>query len=981
MANNDSDFKILFLNVRTLSEQKLKILISILILTYSIIFINEVNYKQKYLDDLPTDIGQYHYDERTPRLGMICRQSINFKYNGPGLIIDQERSFTDKTCVQTNFYTFSVSNYVFDIENVYVLPETNATNTKILKEFLTDRANSTRPYISGGDFNINWKKTTARKTFQIPTAKQLVTGITRISKYTTVRTNRTRISKTQIDLIFANFRAQNKIAKSEIWNNETLKDGTGKKYFDHFGVDISLDLLIQKPYRDVRIPRDPLRRPDPSPEERILINADIAEMCATCPDDYNLFFMKLKSILDKYIPNYRCGGFYTKRFYDCPYPGVLRDEISLKHKLEVKYRKNPTPENKTKKNKQRNKVTEICREFRTTYATQRLDQANSVKSIQKTIEFLSKKRAVTKPKQMILINDKCCEKLANEMSDYFKIRAEGLIKIYDIERSSGLHNAINQNEIPETKLELKHFPAIQNLHDVIPKSKVTKSGSFDTISSYIITLFWPSMADKLNTIFTKNLNFPVDSQGYYQRIISKSAVKQPLEFKDMRPLGILNVFPKYRMSKYVWTEIRQHVQSILKKRRVYTYHGCRAPIYLTFDKIKWELWLGHKVILTKFDFSNAFGTLYKNRLLQILEQLNLGDEVIKFCMDYFTNQGLCQTIFEDPVFGIFVSDLTKMMQGGPQGQCGMDVAFTILQFGLSAMDDIFRNYYMDDLNDIICRCLTEQAAVNLAINNDINLNKQAISVGFKKNEKKTTFIPFNVSTDLLLTAKIEEKYIKTNTDILGVGFTAKKNGVCIKPAADDFISGIQQKIHLVHTSRAYVDAHERRVKIARTIVYNQIGNLPLIYVYGESDTNQQDSKSGLNKQFERCLVKINDVFRATGLRQDTPKHILDKCMGCNIEQFCKDSVIIDGLKALEFENLDPFGRQSKIKPNGAFYGAIRGTFKNKFMRLWNLLEQSDRESFRTMRIEQVKAVFKKRRKLTYESSIYDTYEWRSLNQA
>ena len=117
-----------------------------------------------------------------------------------------------------------------------------------------------------------------------------------------------------------------------------------------------------------------------------------------------------------------------------------------------------------------------------------------------------------------------------------------------------------------------------------------------------------------------------------------------------------------------------------------------------------------------------------------------------------------------------------MTVGGPQGQVGMDVAFTVQQFGLKAIIDIWRAFYMDDLNDITERCKTPKQAVTLAVNNEIELNKQSVSVGFMKNAGKTTYIPLNVTKSDLTDQKIDEKSIKTSTDLLGFAITASEKG-------------------------------------------------------------------------------------------------------------------------------------------------------------------------------------------------------------
>ena len=119
---------------------------------------------------------------------------------------------------------------------------------------------------------------------------------------------------------------------------------------------------MKKKYRDVLIPNDPFRRPEPNPEQVQLIQTEIQNI--DCPDSYDDLMFEIRMILDKYIPERRKLGFYKKRFYDLPLPENILVEIREKHRLQMCFRANRSEINKQNRNRQRNLVTNLTREFK-----------------------------------------------------------------------------------------------------------------------------------------------------------------------------------------------------------------------------------------------------------------------------------------------------------------------------------------------------------------------------------------------------------------------------------------------------------------------------------------------------------------------------------------------------------------------------------------------------------------------------------------
>ena len=927
---------------------------------------NEVNGQQLLFNNILPEVCKYHFDFDTQRLGMICRNSINFEYKGIGKTLEQDRARADQTVAQTNVYRFTlIDNRIFEAENYYVVPDISSENLKKISAHFNEQGRTSKMYVCGGDFNVDWKSKMQKKRLNITSLSQMITEPTRVQDFE--RNGRLYKSSKIIDLVFANAQIKPKIIKTGVLNTSELI------FFDHYGVTVELGFPKPKPFRDILVPRDPLRRPDIDDITYQKIEADINSI--TFRHDYDSYMCEVRRVLDMHIPLNPTDGVYVKRIYDIPYPKAIRAEIKLKHRLSFDARKNKNDQFLAELARvQRNRVKKLTREFKTVYTSGRLVNQTNPHALEKSIQFLQKRESpvITDP-EPVIVNGYHGKGLVNDLSNYFKGRAEDLVDTAAIIKSPELVGAIKIDEIPETTLVLHNYPRIDDITKVIPEKKLTKTSGMDGISSKTLVRIWPIVQDSLNQIFQSSLKFPEYCQGYYQRVISKSSTTKPKIQSDMRPLGINNPLPKYHMSKYVFTELRKHISGILKKRNIMTYQGCTITIIIALDDAITQVNAGFFVIIQKFDFSNAYGTLYLARLLAIMSQLNVCENTYAFVRDYFTNQAMCQTVCYDGVHGIYISDPAIMSKGGPQGMVGMDVAFTVQQFGLSPLDEIGRSIYMDDINDIIRRCLSILEAIRKAKENDEHLTKQATQIGLAKNVKKTTYIPVNFPKKHLIDAGIDKKYVLTKTGILGFNFSCENKKISVVPAGNDIVCSIHAQIGTVFASQDYVADHLDRCKIARRIAYACLGKLSLVYAYGFKQTR--------NEAFEKVQVAINNLFRATGLRQNTPVQVLDKCFGTSLTDFATHRVLLDGFKLIDHYNLDRteiFGRFNKIRlANNVF--SEKDTFMAFFAMKFNNLDQDLRTKLINFNgILPMKNHLKSLRKLEYDHTIHENYYWISL---
>ena len=223
-----------------------------------------------------------------------------------------------------------------------------------------------------------------------------------------------------------------------------------------------------------------------------------------------------------------------------------------------------------------------------------------------------------------------------------------------------------------------------------------------------------------------------------------------------------------------------------------------------------------------------------------------------------------------------------MQRGNPQGQIGADLIFIMQQLVLRELDKIQRFIYMDDLNDLASDD-NKKATIELAIQNEKALIHQVKQVGFKLNDTKTEYIPFNVESQMLVDAGLKTKNIKSGEiTMLGIPFIPLINGIDIEPTANMIIKRLNQKIRTMHAIRGYVDDKDLLVKIARCLFHHCAGEVHIVRAYEKGD-----------KLFQRITIKANALIKAIGLTVRTPQKEVDRLMGTSLADFAGHAILIN----------------------------------------------------------------------------------------
>lgn len=466
---------------------------------------------------------------------------------------------------------------------------------------------------------------------------------------------------------------------------------------------------------------------------------------------------------------------------------------------------------------------------------------------------------------------------------------------------------------------------------------------------------WPVFAPKLNKIVhSKDFTFPKNQQ-FYQRIIPK--VPKPKYFKDYRPIGILNIIPKYILNKKVFSDLKEHIKSILSQKLNFSYVGTHDCIIYTIEKLIENGDLNN--ILAKYDFSNAYGTIFHPQVLKNLNMLRISEEFIQYIKNYFDEQKMTQVLLSENEKN-YISKIQSYDRGGIQGNLGSGELFTVEQLCFIALYEIIRTIFVDDMNDNIFG-KTNQISTEKAKENETHLKKQSTALGFQLNEQKTEYIPFGADEAELSWNGLWMGPNVRRTKILGFNFITNKNKkIDTTPETEHIINMLNSRLRKVHALRTYNKNILTRVKIARKYIYHCLGSLHLIFRYTQNE----------EREFHKISVAVNNILRATGLRNTTPQIELGRVLGTNLKNFARSGLIINGIKNMQHFGLT-FDRVNSIRQRRSNH-----SYMQKFIAEWNKLPDYLRKKLRFAKsLSSCKEILKKERKLEYNLNIHRQYKW------
>lgn len=258
----------------------------------------------------------------------------------------------------------------------------------------------------------------------------------------------------------------------------------------------------------------------------------------------------------------------------------------------------------------------------------------------------------------------------------------------------------------------------------------------------MILLCCPQILPYLTHIINHCLEFGVFPDNWKRAIIYPiPKIKNPFEFKDLRPISVLPTLSKL-LERVVEQQIREHIsqfdilpdiQSGFRKM-----HSCETALLGITDDIFRGTDQGLVTVLVLLDFSKAFDTLNHDMLLAILKYFRFGQTTITFFQNYFENRyqsvKICQNL----------SSPLEISSGVPQGSILGPLLYTLYTSNFNKyISSCSMHLYADDTQIYRSFCTVDIDAEITRINADVSaLVKVSKDHALNINAKKSSVLVF-----------------------------------------------------------------------------------------------------------------------------------------------------------------------------------------------------------------------------------------------
>jgi len=478
------------------------------------------------------------------------------------------------------------------------------------------------------------------------------------------------------------------------------------------------------------------------------------------------------------------------------------------------------------------------------------------------------------------------------------------------------------------------------------KKKPSLSAGPDTISQRHVIDLLPALEEPLQLALGKPIDKLPDVSHNIIRLISKEKrPKLPLNEKSQRPIGELDILPKYGPIDILMTQLRAKLMPRLKSNQ-YALPGRGGPMctYLTLDSTCVQAALGKKVYLAFWDFSNAFCTNDHGVTMQIADAYNLSPKMMELLLQFLEQS--TATIKMNDVNGYYLSEPSTTSRGGVQGQIGTDFIFAMVNDAIDPTtvgnESVDRKKYVDDFTDLMASMLASELEKSLE-QNELALSRAATAIGLKLNDDKTKILPINFTELERPKNNLDPKEPQRVVDawvLLGFPFriartadpvegsTCKKKNETITgdPAGQAMIGRLNESVRVMNTIRKTSSSLDKRINNACCLVYKSCYDIGLVKCYAS------------NAMFKSVEVAIKKVLKAAGLDHMMDTDILYRCTLKTSPNFMATKQIIQlGIKSLDAEKVKRDRYLVKVQENDEFR-----PFWSKFTEEFNKLPRDTR---------------------------------------
>ena len=471
--------------------------------------------------------------------------------------------------------------------------------------------------------------------------------------------------------------------------------------------------LIQRNFKDMDLSR--LR------EDAENIYWSVIDSCTTVDDMVSTFRRLLTELYDIHAPE------RPVRFKHMPAPWLTEDIkliMNKKIRAKVKFRIDPSKNNKDKYHTARNRCNMVIRDAQRRHIHKSVENGDPAK-IWRFLSTLGvgKSRSNSTPKNIDL----------DSLNQHFSAATAIDSNI----KSTTLHTLSSTSTPSYSPFTFRLFTQSEVRNSILSIS--SNAVGCDGISRNMII----PLIDILNPVITKILNFSISSGTFPNawkeaQIVPIPKKGIPVSFSDYRPISILpflsKIFEKLvhrQLSAFLnCNNLLNPLQSGFRPG-----HSTATALVKISDDIRMGMEKQQLTVLTLLDFSNAFNTVDYDILLGLLGSINISPAVIDWFRNYLF--GRRQRIRVEDSF----SSWCNISAGVPQGGVLSPLLFALFINSITLSIQSSYHLYADDLQIYAQAEIDDIGKAAVAINEDlVRISDWSRSYGLNVNPKKTQVI-------------------------------------------------------------------------------------------------------------------------------------------------------------------------------------------------------------------------------------------------
>ena len=319
----------------------------------------------------------------------------------------------------------------------------------------------------------------------------------------------------------------------------------------------------------------------------------------------------------------------------------LVNEINSKHKAFRSYLKDRTPENWRTFASQRNRVTQLLRDAKSTFITDHLHRNTQATESFSTPKLNTIMRCLTKPKKRAIPDLQHDQNVLTEPS----AKAEALNTFF-ISQSRQSVEGVDRATVPPIHYppvteSLSYFSTTPDKVAALLKGlDPTKSAGDDGVPTRLLKEAADQLAPSLAILFNTSFQQCAVPQDWKDATITPAFKKgDPSQLTNYRPISLLSVLSKVQ-ERIAYEHLYEHINPHLPKSQsgFRSNDGTELQLARLLHHVMAERNSGKTVLSCFFDLSKAFDRVWHRGLLAKLAHLGVSGNAHSWLVDYLRHR-------------------------------------------------------------------------------------------------------------------------------------------------------------------------------------------------------------------------------------------------------------------------------------------------------------------------------------------------------